>query len=67
MGIANDYGVSSLLDITIPRGSEYSRAISFHNPSKDKKIRIHRIGSSDESALEVISHFTPESSIAFQR
>lgn len=54
VGIPNDYGIHSLLDIEIPRGSEYSHTVTLYNPSKDKKIRIHRVGSSDDSIIELI-------------
>ena len=45
MGIANENGIEALNNIVIPRGSTYSKTITLYNPSKDKKIRIHRVGS----------------------
>lgn len=47
-GIRNSFGISPLYDLQIPRGSEYHHTVYLYNPSADKKIRIYRIGSSDD-------------------
>ena len=54
IGIANENGIEALNDIVIPRGSTYSKTITLYNPSKDKKIRIHRVGSYDDTVFEYI-------------
>lgn len=48
MGIGNSFGLSALLDIRIPRGSEYHHTVYLYNPSREKKIRVYRVGSSDD-------------------
>ncbi len=47
-GINNSFGISALYGIKIPRGSEYRHTVYLYNPSVEKKIRIYRIGSSDD-------------------
>lgn len=54
MGVPNENGIEALNDIVIPRGSTYSKTVTLHNPSKDKKIRIHRVGSYDDTVFEYI-------------
>lgn len=47
-GVRNAYGILPLLDEHIPRGGEYLHSVVLYNPSKDKKIVIHRVGGSDD-------------------
>lgn len=52
--------MNSLLDLKIPRGSVYTHTVQLYNPSRDKKIRIHRAGASDSDVLEIIINFPTE-------
>lgn len=56
--------MNSLLDLKIPRGSIYTHTVQLYNPSRDKKIRIHRVGANDSSILEVIINTPTELGIS---
>lgn len=62
VGVPNEYNLSSLLNIRIPRGGEYTHTISLFNPSWDKKLRIHSVGSLDNSILKVVAHHSDNGS-----
>lgn len=47
-----------LLDVHIPRGSEYHHSVVLYNPSDEKKILIHRVGQSDPDLILFISAST---------
>lgn len=60
MGIFNEYGIIPMMDINVPRGSEYSNTVSMYNPNKDKRIHIHRVGTSDDNHLDIMIAFHSE-------
>lgn len=47
-----------LLDVHVPRGSEYHHSVVLYNPSDEKKILIHRVGQSDPDLILYISAST---------
>lgn len=57
-GVRNVYGIVPLLDVHVPRGSEYHHSVVLHNPSDEKKILIHRVGQSDPDLILYISAST---------